>query len=121
PNEAEWEYACRAGTQTAYHFGDDPKDLPKYAWFFGNAQGGSHSVGTMKPNAWGLYDMHGNVWQWCNDWYGPYGDVGKNESRVLRGGSWGSLPARCRAALRFSNAPSGRNSDTGFRVTCCLH
>ena len=79
PTESEWEYACRAGTKTAFHFGDAPTKFAEYDWFAGNASKlaksetwGAQPVATKKPNAWGLYDMHGNVKQWCGDWYGPY-------------------------------------------------
>jgi formylglycine-generating enzyme required for sulfatase activity len=126
PTEAEWEYACRAGTRTAYHFGDDPKQLGDYAWFNGNSGWRTHRVGQKKPNAWGLFDMHGNVWQWCQDWYGPY-DLDKRtdpegpktgERRVLRGGSWYDGPRICRAALRYHSAPGYRVNAIVFRVLC---
>jgi len=95
PTEAEWEYACRAGSTSAYSFGRRSESLSAYAWFVNNSNGQTHPVRERKPNAWGLYDMHGNVWEWCSDWYGDYQstpltdprgpDVGS--FRVLRGGS----------------------------------
>jgi formylglycine-generating enzyme required for sulfatase activity len=126
PMEAEWEYACRAGTQTAYSFGDDPKQLGKYAWYDGNSGRRTHAVGTRKANPWGLHDMHGNVWQWCADWYGE--DYYENSpakdpkgppdggSRVLRGGSWFVFPRHCRAAFRIRREPGNNDENIGFRV-----
>ena len=98
PTEAEWEYACRAGSTGKYCFGDDEAELPKYAWFKPHSQGKPQPVGQKQPNRWGLYDMHGNVWQWCHDWYGenyyaespaenPRGPA-TGKMRVLRGGAW---------------------------------
>ena len=125
PTEAQWEYACRAGTTTAYSFGDDEKQLGQYAWFDGNTAGEqyAHKVGLKKPNPWGLYDMHGNVWEWCSDWYDgkisggtdPVGP-GRGYSRVLHGGYWWSFPDRCRSANRELYPPSYRYNSLGFRV-----
>ncbi|MFM7929249.1 MAG: formylglycine-generating enzyme family protein, partial [Pirellula sp.] len=108
PTEAEWEYACRAGSKTAYSFGESPKSLGDYAWFGSNSNNQTHPVGEKKANAWGLYDMHGNVWEWCRDRYGDYpkGAVSdptgpkKGSSRVSRGGSWYYEAAGCRSAYR---------------------
>jgi formylglycine-generating enzyme required for sulfatase activity len=128
PTEAEWEYACRAGTTTEYSFGDDAASLGEYAWFVGNSERETHPVGQKKPNAWGLRDMHGNANEWCQDWYGEYssdavtdppGDDG-GSFRVGRGGSW-SLPARlCRSAYRYGRAPGFRLYVLGFRVARSL-
>ena len=96
PTEAEWEYACRAGTSTKYYSGDSEEDLKRVAWYEANSNDTTHPVGQKEPNKFGLYDMHGNVWQWCQDWYGDYtaNEVAdpqgpaQGASRVLRGGSW---------------------------------
>jgi formylglycine-generating enzyme required for sulfatase activity len=110
PTEAEWEYACRGGTKTAYWFGEDLKKLGDHAWFRENAQGRTQVIGTKKANPWGLSDMHGNVWQWCADVFDSYpketvtdpqGPVANEGSgRVFRGGGWGSDPQGCRSAVR---------------------
>jgi len=122
PTEAEWEYACRAGMTTKYSFGDDESDLGDYAWYGDNSDGNTHPVGGKKPNAWGLYDMHGNVWEWCQDWYWDYpsGSVTdprgpRGSNRVVRGGSWGFTAEGCRSADRYGLGPSDRNG--GFRVS----
>jgi formylglycine-generating enzyme required for sulfatase activity len=131
PTEAEWEYACRAGSKAAYSFGANyawfganSKTLGDYAWFRENSGGQTHPVGEKKANAWGLYDMHGNVWEWCSDWYGEYpkGSVsdpsGPSEglSRVLRGGFLHDVAAGCRSAVRFRYGPTYWGYYYGFRV-----
>jgi formylglycine-generating enzyme required for sulfatase activity len=116
PTEAEWEYACRAGTKTAYFFGDDPSKLGEYAWYAANSEDLTHTVGQKKPNPWGLYDMYGNVAEWCLDSYrGDYYQTlsrtqpalspvlfprGNRFGDVVRGGSWADDAARCRSAAR---------------------
>jgi formylglycine-generating enzyme required for sulfatase activity len=127
PTEAEWEYACRAGSKTEYCFGDDPGLLGEYAWYESNSDKKTHPVGQKKPNGWGLYDMHGNVWEWCEDWKDDYSagvvsdpkgpEIGS--CRVLRGGSWLVAPGICRSAFRARYAPSFRNY-FGLRVVCGL-
>jgi formylglycine-generating enzyme required for sulfatase activity len=114
PTEAEWEYACRAGSKAAYSFGANSQLLGDYAWFEGNSADQTHPVGEKKANAWGLYDMHGNVWEWCSDWYGQYpkGAVSdpsgpsEGSTRVYRGGSWSLEAAICRSAIRYWFEPS---------------
>lgn len=129
PTEAEWEYGCRAGTSTAFSFGNDSGRLGEFAWFADNAHGKSKPVGTKSPNAWKLYDMHGNVREWCLDEYQPrpvYGvpqkeglkraiDTSKNESKPQRGGSNFEDAGDCRSACRVNNAPS-KGISCGFRV-----
>ena len=126
PTEAQWEYACRAGSTTAYCYGDDPGQLGEYAWYSGNAGEQTHEVGLKLPNAWGLHDVHGNVWEWCLDWYANY-ELGLNEDpqgpadgalRVVRGGSWFDYPMPLTSPSRGRNAPSNRCDDHGFRVVC---
>ena len=131
PTEAEWEYSCRAGTTTAYAdggiteigCGDEPS-LMNSGWYCGNADGWTHPVAELMPNANGLYDMHGNVWEWCNDWYyGTYLDEETNPIggppgwyKVLRGGSWSEVARRCRSASRRNPSPhKGLNGRHGFR------
>jgi formylglycine-generating enzyme required for sulfatase activity len=130
PTEAEWEYACRAGTTTKYSFGDDDSRLGDYAWYDKNAydvgQKYAHAVGLKRPNLWGLMDMHGNVWEWCDDWYeaefyqqsrvdDPKG-VTSGSIRVNRGGGWSFTPAYCRSADRSRNTPDDRRYNLGFRA-----
>jgi formylglycine-generating enzyme required for sulfatase activity len=124
PTEAEWEYACRGGSKTRFCFGDVDEDLGDYSWSEANSGGTTHPVGQKEPNAWGLYDMHGNVWEWCADWYGEYpkGPVTDPQGpasgtyRVLRGGCWLTAPSVHRSALRVLDPPSKRTAIYGFRV-----
>ena len=124
PTEAEWEYACRAGSGTAYFFGDEESRLGDYAWYGSNSARRTHPVGQKKPNAWGLHDMHGNVWEWCLDWDGDYPNSAVTDPsgpidgsrRVFRGGGWGSGAASCRSASRSRDDPSYRYSSLGFRL-----
>lgn len=124
PTEAEWEFACRAGTKTRFYGGDAEGCLGEYAWYAANAGGQLKSVGEKKANGCGLHDMHGNVWEWCRDWYGPL-KGGKcsdpagpalGMKRVMRGGSWGVAAARCRSAYRVWNEAGYRDYTVGFRV-----
>jgi formylglycine-generating enzyme required for sulfatase activity len=135
PTEAEWEYACRAGSTSALAngplselaCGHDP-NLDKIGWYCGNAKGKTHSVRLKAPNGWGLYDMHGNVWEWCEDWYGGYltgavdNPVGplKGSYRVMRGGGWGNGAVRCRSAGRRNVNPGYRSTYVGFRLSRSL-
>lgn len=131
PTEAEWEYAARAGSDSDYFYGNDSKSLAKYAWF-GNLgyKGSSHEVAQKLPNDWGLYDMHGNVWEWVQDWYSPtyYSNSPANNPlgpesgkyRVYRGGSWVGKATNLRSAVRFSALPVTRTHDLGFRLVRSL-
>ena len=124
PTEAEWEYACRAGSTGDWCFGDDEAQLKDYAWYGENSGNETHPVGEKKPNAFGLYDVHGNVWEWCQDWYGKYtGEPQTNpvgpangDYRVLRGGSWLYDAVLTRCALRDGSWPVRRDSLVGFRL-----
>ncbi|HEX3044189.1 MAG TPA: formylglycine-generating enzyme family protein [Bacillota bacterium] len=146
PTEAQWEYACRAGTTTRWYFGDDEALAGDYAWCVVNSDGKTHPVGKKKPNPWGLYDMSGNLWEWCADWYadhyastelgagvsagsgagvstgtgaGPAIDPkgpATGTSRVLRGGSWGDSPGGLRTAYRNCIGPDGGHNGTGLRI-----
>jgi formylglycine-generating enzyme required for sulfatase activity len=130
PTEAEWEYACRAGTDTAWNFGDDANVLGDYAWYRENAwdigQDFAHQVRLKKPNAFGLYDMHGNVYEWCNDYYGadyykqsPEKDPTvptQGSYRVFRGGSWDDVARLARSAFRIGRGAADRYYFFGFRL-----
>lgn len=133
PTEAEWEYVCRAGTNTEYCFGNEETMLGTYAWYDKNAwdigEKYAHRVAQKQPNAWGMYDMHGNVFEWCNDWYDEkYYHQVKNQTavdpqgalsgsfRVFRGGSWNLGSGHCRSADRLSYLPDTRNHHLGFRL-----
>ena len=127
PTEAEWEYAARAGTSTRYSFGDDERQLDRYAWHGGDFQtGGHHSVGTKQPNPWGLHDVHGNVWEWVQDWYDadyyarspavdPQGPQWGTR-RVVRGGSWHATATSWRTAFRRDYEPDYRGISIGLRL-----
>lgn len=127
PTEAEFEYAARAGTSTRYSFGDDLdySKIGDYAWYEANSGDKTHPVGQKLPNAWGLYDLHGNVWEWCLDWYGdryPGGNVGNptgaatGVARVFRGGGWDYTAASCRSAFRNNVSPTRGIKFLGFRI-----
>jgi formylglycine-generating enzyme required for sulfatase activity len=131
PSEAEWEYACRAGGMTRYSFGDSAEVLGDYAWYKGNSEQERHAVGQRKPNAWGLYDMHGNVWEWCDDVHADYHEYAvdanqcpssysrsSSNGHVLRGGCWLSDAFECRAGKRRFGSADLRVHDFGFRVVC---
>ena len=130
-SEAEWEYAARAGSQSDYSFGNDPKELDRYAWFADNSGGMTHPVGEKLPNAFGLHDMSGNVWERTEDcWNENYNGAPTDGSawtagicslRVVRGGSWINDPQFLRAANRLRNPASIRYFNLGFRVTCLTH
>ena len=130
PSEAEWEYAARAGTGGTYFFGDDEDELGLYAWYEDNAAGKTHHVAGKKPNPWGMYDMHGNVWEWVQDWYAqdyyqgsPANDPAgpsAGEYRVLRGGSWSNGAEFCRVADRGIISTDIRLDHLGFRLVLNL-
>lgn len=135
PTEAEWEYACRAGTATAYSFGDDPARLDDYAWHDGNSDGGYAQVGQKKPNPWGLYDMHGNVAEWTLDQFipdfyrqfadkpatDPLAEPTKLYPRVVRGGSWRDPAELLRSAARVGSSPSWKEQDPQIPKSIWYH
>lgn len=126
PSEAQWEYACRAGTTNYYSFGDKKEDADQYAWTWENSQGTTHPVGQKSPNSWGLYDIHGNVWEWCLDWYGEYPatdttdpsgpDQDQGKGKVFRGGGWNNEAPFARSANRFAMRPDRSIHFVGFRL-----
>lgn len=124
PTESEWEYAARAGTQTQYSFGDNPAELGKYAWFQENAEFDAHQVAQKQPNPWGLFDMHGNVYEWVSDWFGPYSaakehnpqGVSSGQARIIRGGDYGGDASYSRSARRMMGLPTSQGRHVGFRL-----
>jgi formylglycine-generating enzyme required for sulfatase activity len=125
PSEVEWEYVCRAGTQSAYHFGEDASRLGDYAWFAGNSGMKTYPVAQKLPNAWGFYDMHGNVWEWCMDFFAPYTSsdqvdpvgISEGQGHVGRGGGWDDFASDLRAAYRSFGRPADfRASPLGVRL-----
>jgi formylglycine-generating enzyme required for sulfatase activity len=130
PTEAQWEYACRAGTTTRYYFGDDETQLSNFGWWGGLSGNGNakfdpfaHQVGEKQPNAWGLCDTHGNVWEWCQDIYVDKRPGGRDplvaagsQSRVYKSGAWSDDQKYCRSAFRGLSSPTLRNFRLGFRM-----
>ena len=126
PTEAEWEYACRAGTTSRYFFGDSPAKLGDYAWFEKNSGGHPRPVGQKQPNPWGLQDIVGNVWEWCNDFYGVdyYGQAPRRNPRgpdqgpnkVLRGGAWRFSADNCRSGYRYNESPGSADVCFGYDI-----
>ncbi|MBM3880382.1 MAG: formylglycine-generating enzyme family protein [Verrucomicrobia bacterium] len=124
PSEAEWEYACRAGTTNRFSFGDDAQAADAFAWTSENSEAKTHPVGQKSPNPWGLHDMHGNVWEWCRDWFAPYpasptvDPVGPANSKfkVFRGGGWNQEIDFARSGNRFMMSPSNGIHFVGFRL-----
>lgn len=131
PTEAEWEYGCRAGTKTAFFFGNDPNGLADYGWHEANSNDATHPVGLKKPNPWGLYDVCGNIWEWCHDWYAPLDKetdpvtdpTGPEESRlgahVLRGGAWHTDATFSQSAVRGGDFPCGEGGPASWDNASC--
>jgi sulfatase modifying factor 1 len=126
PTEAEWEYACRAGTKTPYFFGSTPDKIGDYAWYEKNSRGRPHPVGQKKPNPWGLYDICGNVWEWCNDFYKvdyykespPQDPKGPKtgQTKVLRGGAWRFSEENSRSGYRYNENPGYADVCFGYDI-----
>ncbi|MDD2717472.1 MAG: formylglycine-generating enzyme family protein [Candidatus Wallbacteria bacterium] len=120
PRESEWELACRAGTDTGYYWGNSIAEEGDYCWSGLNSKGQTHCVGEKKPNRWGLYDMNGNVWEWCQESSGwdNYIDLPRGRWYVARGGSWFTFGESCGSSIRTYNSPDSRFDDFGFRLAC---
>ncbi len=126
PSEAEWEYTCRAGSTTTYYFGNDSAQLDQYAWYGNNSNYKTHPVGEKKPNAWGLYDMHGNVWEWCQDWWhfnysnapddGTAWEDPEGSYRVIRSSDYSNGASNCCSATRYRSLPITGLDSMGFRL-----
>ena len=126
PTEAEWEYVARAGSTTKYSFGDDESNLGSYAWYSSNSNDKTHQVGEKRSNPWGVYDIHGNVWEWCEDWYvdnynvtprdGSANYSGAQKYKVLRGGDWSDNASDIRSAVRLRNSMGIMFDVFGFRL-----
>jgi formylglycine-generating enzyme required for sulfatase activity len=129
PTEAQWEYSCRAGTKTKWNYGNFDKSSSNYGWIIFNSDEKTHPAGTKKPNQWGIFDMYGNVGEWCLDWYkNPYSQEtlidpvcsSSGESRIIRGGAWGDYPNSARSASRNCNGPDGKHNGIGFRCVLLI-
>jgi formylglycine-generating enzyme required for sulfatase activity len=124
PTEAQWEYACRAGTETSYYTGDTEADLDRAGWYGKNSNSTTHPVAQKEPNSFGLYDMHGNVFEWCQDWHDDYSKSGaidpdgpsNGSARVIRGGGWDGSAGYCRSACRYGHHPDLCFDGLGFRL-----
>ncbi len=124
PTEAQWEYAARGGVKSKGYKYSGSNEIDDVAWYSGNAKSSTHPVGTKSPNELGIYDMSGNVWEWCSDWFGEYSDAAQTDpvgpvsgsDRVYRGGSWNGSARNCRVSYRYLNYPSHRSNSLGFRV-----
>ena len=127
PTEAEWEYAARGGNKSKGYKYSGSNTIGDVAWYISNSSSKTHQVGTKSPNELGIYDMSGNVWEWCSDWYGSYSSSSQTNPtgptsgsyRVLRGGSWGTYAQNCRVSYRYSYAPDYRDDYNGFRLALC--